>query len=92
MAVFPQEGEFNTAPLGDKTVAKTEVQEGEMSKSGAAFEKLTYDEIRSMTLKEVGEWLYNGMDINGDKWTLVERIKGYSETFKRGKMPKGRVK
>lgn len=28
-----------------------------MSKSGEAFGKLTYDQIRSMTLKEVGEYL-----------------------------------
>lgn len=59
-----------------------------MSKSGEAFEKLTYEEIRSMTLKEVGEWLDKGMDISGDKWALVERIKGYSKVFKCGKMPK----
>lgn len=58
-----------------------------MSKSGEAFAKLTYAQIRSMTLKEVGEWLYNGMDVSGDKWTLVERIKGYSEVFKCGVMP-----
>lgn len=57
-----------------------------MSKSGEAFEKLTYEEIRSMTLKEVGEWLAN-ITISGNAVANELRIIEGIGTLKRGEMP-----
>lgn len=58
-----------------------------MSKSGEAFEKLTYEEIRSMTLKEVGERLDNKGRVGFNQLCVVvynEEI----EALKCGVMPK----
>lgn len=74
-----------------------------MSKSGEAFEKLTYEEIRSMTLKEVGEWLWKHLSAKELRKYIEAKTKflptgkeivmaSFSvrelESLKRGEMPK----
>lgn len=56
-----------------------------MSKSGEAHANLTYDEIRSMTLKEVGEWLEHHQKTDHLNRLVVEHL---IEALKCGVMPK----
>ncbi|MBA7499332.1 hypothetical protein ES704_02072 [subsurface metagenome] len=57
-----------------------------MSKSGEAFAKLTYAQIRSMTLKEVGEWLAN-LTVSGNAVANELRIMEAIGKLKCGVMP-----
>lgn len=67
-----------------------------MSKSGEAFEKLTYEEIRSMVLKEVGAWLekqipdylWRQQHSTPNDVVMTHFLYSEIEALKRGEIPK----